>query len=154
MFTNWLIEAYYLRLFFYNYPRHHIIQHITKIHRQNQHHDARKAYNLFIYHLYRNETHIYQNRFNLIQNNPCIRVIYQQESKKLRRKKYAKLSNGTDVLKLIICNIKVRQAPKRHDNIDFKPAIKMSKIKPLSVSIVADKGYDNEDNHVMVIKRN
>ena len=70
---------------------------------------------------------------------------------KLRRKKYAKLSIGADVLKQIICNIKVRRAPKtRHDNIDFKPIItKVSKIKSLSV-VVADKGYDSEDNHVLV----
>jgi Transposase DDE domain len=69
-----------------------------------------------------------------------------------RRKKYAKLSIGGDVLKQIICNIKVRRRapPTRHDNIDFKPIItKVSKIKSLSV-VVADKGYDSEDNHVLV----
>ena len=36
-------------------------------------------------------------------------------------KKYAKLSIGADVLKQIICNIKIRRAPTRHDNIDFRP---------------------------------
>ena len=39
------------------------------------------------------------------------------------RKKYAKLSIDADVLKQIICNIKVRRAPTRHDNIDFKPIV-------------------------------
>ncbi|HEU4481540.1 MAG TPA: hypothetical protein VFR65_00660 [Nitrososphaeraceae archaeon] len=48
------------------------------------------------------------------------------------RKKYAKLSIGADVLKQIICNIKIRRAPTRHDNIDFKPVItKISKNKTI-----------------------
>ena len=72
------------------------------------------------------------------------------ERAKLRRRKYAKLSIGADVLKQIICNIKVRRAPTRHDNIDFKPVItKTSEILPLSV-VVGDRGYDSEENHVMV----
>jgi hypothetical protein len=48
---------------------------------------------------------------------------YHAERVKLRRRKYAKLSIGANVLKQIICNIKVRRAPTRHDNIDFKPVI-------------------------------
>ena len=72
------------------------------------------------------------------------------ERAKLRRTKYAKLSIGADVLKQIICNIKIRRAPTRHDNIDFKPVIiKTSEILLLSVS-VGDKGYDSEENHIMV----
>jgi hypothetical protein len=54
------------------------------------------------------------------------------------------------VLKQIICIIKIRCAPKRHDNIDFQPLmIKIAKTLPLSV-VTADKGYDSEDNHVLV----
>ena len=77
--------------------------------------------------------------------------MHQSSRAKLRRKKYAKLSIGADVLKQIVCSIKIRRAPTtRHDNIDFKPVItRISKIKPLSV-VVADKAYDSEDNHVMV----
>ena len=61
------------------------------------------------------------------------------------------LSIGADVLKQIICNIKIRRAPTRHDNIDFKPVItKTSEILPLSVVVVGDKGYDSEENHIMV----
>jgi hypothetical protein len=84
----------------------------------------------------------------LIQNNTCIRI-YTNRAKLKRRKQYAKLSIGAaDVLKQIICKVKVRRAPTtRHDNIDFKPIVtKISKIKPLSV-VVADKAYDSEDNH-------
>jgi hypothetical protein len=66
------------------------------------------------------------------------------------RKKYAKLSIGADVLQQIICSIKIRRAPTRHDNIDFSPMItKISKIKRLSI-VVADKAYDSEENHRLV----
>ena len=37
------------------------------------------------------------------------------------RRKYAKLSIGADVLlQQIICKIKIRRSPTRHDNIDFR----------------------------------
>ena len=66
------------------------------------------------------------------------------------RRKYAKLSIGADVLLQIICTIKIRRAPTRHDNIDFKPILtRTSDIFPLSV-VTADKGYDSEDNHLLV----
>ncbi|MGB8086810.1 MAG: hypothetical protein WCF07_11040, partial [Nitrososphaeraceae archaeon] len=42
------------------------------------------------------------------------------------------------------------RAPTRHDNIDFRPIItRTSNILPLSV-VAADKGYDSEDNHLLV----
>ena len=58
---------------------------------------------------------------------------------------------GADILQQIICAIKIRRAPTRHDNVDFQPIIeRASKIMPMSV-VVADKGYDSEeDNHVLV----
>lgn len=72
---------------------------------------------------------------------------YYIERAKLRRK-YSKLSIGADVLQQIICNIKVRRAP-RHDNVDFRPIItRIAEISPLSV-VVGDKGYDSEDNHIL-----
>ncbi|HEY6884384.1 MAG TPA: transposase [Nitrososphaeraceae archaeon] len=75
---------------------------------------------------------------------------YDAERTRLR-KKWIKLSIGADVLKQIICTIKIRRAPTKHDNIDFKSIIttRTSEIKPLSVA-VADKGYDSEENHVLV----
>ena len=55
-----------------------------------------------------------------------------------------------DVLRQIICNIKVGRAPTRYDIIDFKPVIiKTSEILLLSVG-VGDRGYDSEENHIMV----
>lgn len=75
---------------------------------------------------------------------------YYSERSKLRKKKWIKLSIGADMLQQLICNIKVRRSPARHDNVDFQPIItKTSDIKPLSVA-VADKGYDSEENHVLV----
>jgi hypothetical protein len=66
------------------------------------------------------------------------------------RKKWIKLSIGADMIKQVICAIKIRRAPARHDNVDFQPIItRTSEIKPLSIA-VADKGYDNEENHVLV----
>jgi hypothetical protein len=74
---------------------------------------------------------------------------YYTERTGLRRR-YAKLSIGADVLQQIICTIKIRRAPTRHDNIDFGPMItRTSNILPLSV-VTADKGYDSEDNHLLV----
>ena len=70
---------------------------------------------------------------------------------KRRRRKYIKLSLAADVLQQIICTIKIRRAPVRHDSIDFRPlVIKISELVPLSV-VTADKAYDSEeDNHILV----
>ena len=58
------------------------------------------------------------------------------------RRKYAKLSIGADVLQHIICTIKIRRAPTRHDSIDFRPTItRIAEILPLFV-VTADKEYD------------
>ena len=66
------------------------------------------------------------------------------------QKKYVKLSVSADMLFQLICIIKIRRAPTKHDIIDFPPlVIKASEILPKSVT-VADKGYDSEDNHVLV----
>ena len=60
------------------------------------------------------------------------------------------MSIGADVLQQIICNIRIRRAPTRHDNIDFKPIVKRTaNILPLSV-VTADKGYDSENNRLLV----
>jgi hypothetical protein len=74
---------------------------------------------------------------------------YYTERTGLKRK-YPKLSIGADVLQQIICTIKMRRAPARHDNIDFIPIItRTSDILPLSV-VTGDKGYDSEDNRLLV----
>ena len=103
----------------------------------------------FLIHIitYKHQKNIYWNRFVWIQVNPFI-TVYAERTR--LRKKWIKLSIGADILKQIICNIKIRRAPTKHDNIDFKSIItRTSEIKPLSVA-VADKGYDSEENHVLV----
>ena len=67
------------------------------------------------------------------------------------RKKYLKLSLSADLLSQIICTVKIRRAPTRHDNIDFQPlVIRTSEVLPISVT-VADKDYDSEDNHASLV---
>ena len=68
---------------------------------------------------------------------------YTERAKPTRRRKYIiKLSlTAADILQQIICTIKIRRAPTRHDTIDFQPLItKTSEILPLSV-VIGDKGY-------------
>jgi len=65
---------------------------------------------------------------------------------KLRRK-FVKLSICADMKKQIICTVKIRHR-QRHDGIDFEPLLKKTNsILPID-TIVADKGYDSEKNHV------
>jgi hypothetical protein len=78
---------------------------------------------------------------------------YYAERTGLRRK-YAKLSIGADVIQQIICTVKIRRAPTKHDNIHRFQANynkQRRQISFLSLSVVtADKGYDSEDNHILV----
>jgi hypothetical protein len=65
------------------------------------------------------------------------------------RKKYLKLSLAADMVCQIICTFKISRYP-RNDTMDFQPLItKTSEILAISI-IVADKGYDSEDNHILV----
>ena len=45
-----------------------------------------------------------------------------------KRKRYAKLSIAADVLQQVIRNIRLRRAPTRHDNTDFRPIITRTSI--------------------------
>ena len=122
MFTEWLIEAHYLRTF-------------LKISRRTPHFTTLQKFtdriagtilerknNLFFHcpSSYQCQADILWNRFVWIQVNPFITVLHRKT--KLRRK-WIKLSIGDDVLKQIICTIKIRGAPTKHDNIDFKSII-------------------------------
>ena len=145
MFTDWLVEAYYLRLFLQlsKIPHYTTLQKFTdRINIMM----LGKIISSFI--LFTGTRHIFAGIDSTGFKTTHASEYYTTRAK--LRKKYAKLSIGADVLKQIICNIKIRRAPTRHDNIDFKPVItKISKIKLLS-AVVADKGYDSEDNHVLV----
>ena len=69
--------------------------------------------------------------------------------KESKVRKNVKLSISVETDKQLIVVPKIRKS-KRHDNIDFIPlAKKSSEIKPVKI-VVADKGYDDEKNHVFV----
>jgi hypothetical protein len=147
MFTDWLVEAYYLRLFLQLSK----IPHYTTLQKFTDRINIMllgKIISSFI--LFTGTRYIFTSIDSTGFKITHASEYYYTNRAKVR-KKYAKLSIGADVLKQIICKVKVRRAPTRHDNIDFKPVItRISKIKPLS-AVVADKAYDSEENnHVMV----
>ena len=148
MFTDWLVEAYYLRLFLQLSK----IPHYTTLQKFTDRINIMvlgKIISSFI--LFTGTRHIFTGIESTGFNITYASEYYTNSIAKLRRKKYAKLSIGADVLKQIICNIKVRRAPTRYDNIDFRPVItRISKIKPLIIGSYYRQAYDSEDNHVMV----
>ena len=145
MFVEWLIEAYYLRSFL----RLSRIPHFTTLQKFTDRINnslLEKIISSFI--VISGTKHIFagidSTGFKITHASQ-----YYTDRTELRRK-YAKLSIGVDVLQQIICTIKIRRAPTRHDNVDFRPIItRTSNILPLSV-VTADKGYDSEDNHLLV----
>ena len=145
MFVEWLVEAHYLRL----YLQLSRIPHFTTLQKFTDRINnslLEKIISSFI--IISGTKHIFvgidSTGFKITHASQ-----YYTERTGLRRK-YAKLSIGADVLQQIICNIRIRRAPTRHDNIDFRPIItRTSNILPLSV-VTADKGYDSEDNHLLV----
>ena len=145
MFTEWLVEAYYLRLFLElsRIPHFTTLQKFTDRINNSL---LEKIISSFI--VISGTKHIFagidSTGFKITHASQ-----YYTDRTGLRRK-YAKLSIGADLLQQIICKIRIRRAPTRHDNIDFKPIItRTSNILPLSV-VTADKGYDSEDNHQLV----
>jgi hypothetical protein len=118
MFAEWLVEAYYLRLFLQlsRIPHYTTLQKFTdRINIMM----LGKIISSFI--LFTSTRHIFTGidatGFKITHASE-----YYTNRAKLR-KKYAKLSIGADVLKQIICKVKVRRAPTRHDNVDFKPIV-------------------------------
>jgi Transposase DDE domain len=149
MFTDWLVEAYYLRLFL-QLSR---IPHYTTLQKFTDRINIvllERILSSFI--LFTDTRHIFTGIDATGFKITHASEYYSSRSiLKRRKKKYTKLSFGADVLKQIICDIKIRRAPTRHDNIDFKPIItRIAKINPLPVVVVADKGYDSEENHILV----
>jgi hypothetical protein len=145
MFSEWLVEAYYLRIFL---QLSHI-PHFTTLQKFTERINGtllEKIISSFVI-----LTKIGQLFVGIDSSGfkATHASQYYTERVKLRRK-YIKLSLAADVLQQIICTIKIRRAPTRHDSVDFRPLItKISELVPLSV-VTADKGYDSEDNHVLV----
>jgi hypothetical protein len=145
MFIDWLVEAYYLRM----YLGLSKIPHFTTLQKFTDRIAGSLLEKIIVSFILL--TNIKQIFLGLDSSGfkPTHASHYYAERAKLRRR-WIKLSIGGDMLQQVICIIKIRRAPARHDNVDFKPIVsKTSKIKPLSVA-VADKGYDSEENHVLV----
>jgi hypothetical protein len=72
---------------------------------------------------------------------------YYTKRAKLRRK-FVKVSICADMRRQIICGIKIRHR-RRNDNVDFAPLLRHAAgLVPISM-VVADRGYDSEQNHVI-----
>jgi hypothetical protein len=146
MFVEWLIEAYYLRMFLQlsHIPHYTTLQ---KFAARINGTILAKIISSFILLL----SHIHRLFIGIDSSGFKITNASQYYTDKVNSpKKYLKLSTGVDVLSQIVCSIKIRRAPTRHDNIDFRPIIeRTSEILPLSV-VVADRAYDSEDNHALV----
>jgi hypothetical protein len=129
MFVEWLVEAYYLRLFL-QLSR---IPHFTTLQKFTDRISnvlLEKIISSFI--VISSTKHIFVG-IDSIGFKITHASQYYTERTELRRE-YTKLSIGADVLQQIICKIRIRRSPTRHDNIDFKPIItRTSNILPLSV---------------------
>jgi hypothetical protein len=72
---------------------------------------------------------------------------YYTKRLKLRRK-FVKVSICADMKRQIICGIKIRHRH-RHDSVDFAPLLQHAvRLVPIS-TVVADRGYDSENNHTI-----
>lgn len=64
------------------------------------------------------------------------------------RRKFVKISICADMRRQLICSIKIRHRF-RHDSIDFAPLLAVaSRAVPIG-TVVADRGYDSEQNHII-----
>ena len=119
MFSEWLVEEYYLRTFLQlsDVPHFTTLQKFTE--RISSGTLLEKLISSFII-----LTKIGQLFVGIDSSGfkATHASQYYTERIKLRRK-YIKLSLAADVLQQIICTIKIRRAPTRHDNIDFRPLI-------------------------------
>src|SRR5437016_11963567 len=139
LFVEWLVEAYYLRTFLQlsHIPHYTTLQKFSSRINGTLLEKIISSFILLLTDIRKIFTGIDSTGFKITHASQ-----YYTERTGMRRK-YAKLSIGADVLQQIICTIKIRRAPTRHDNIDFRPIItKIAKILPLSV-VTADKGYDS-----------
>ena len=151
MFSEWLVEAYYLRTFL---QLSHI-PHFTTLQKFTERISGTllgKIISSFIILTKIGQLFVGIDSSGFKATHASQYYAERVKLKRRRRRKYIKLSlAAADVLQQIICTIKIRRAPVRHDSIDFRPlVIKISELVPLSV-VTADKAYDSEeDNHVLV----
>jgi hypothetical protein len=87
----------------------------SEIHGKNQWNPTRKD-NFIIHNSYKDRTTIHWDRFIWVQSNSCFTVLYRKSKTYEKKKKIHQLSLTADVLQQIICTIKIRCAPTRHDH--------------------------------------
>src|SRR6476659_1463026 len=106
MLAEWLVEAHYVRIFVQLSKMPHFITLQKFVNRINNV-MLGTAISSFVV-LTGTRRHVFvgidSTGFNITRASQCY-----TERAKLRRRKYAKLSIGADVLKQIICNIKIRR---------------------------------------------
>ncbi|HET7283297.1 MAG TPA: hypothetical protein VFI70_01305, partial [Nitrososphaeraceae archaeon] len=151
VFSEWLVEAYCLRTFL-QLSQH--IPHFTTLQKFTERISGtllEKVISSFIILTKIGQLFVGIDSSGFKATYPFQYYAERAELTRRRRKYISKLSlAAADVLQQIICTIKIRRAPVRHDSIDFRPlVIKISELVPLSV-VTADKAYDSEDNHVLV----
>ncbi len=83
-------------------------------------------------------------------------VLKRNKKSRSKIKNYIKLSTYVDLDKQIIISQKIRRSP-AHDNKDFKPVVRkgkriLDKAKKKIKSLDADKAYDAEENHELVVE--
>ena len=107
LFAEWLVEAYYLRIFLSDYHTYHTLLHCRNLHKESTVH-CLKRYSLFLHHSYKSSTDICwgidSSGFKVTHASQ-----YYTERTRVKRRKYIKLSLGADVLKQIICAVKIRR---------------------------------------------
>ena len=84
------------------------------------------------------------------------KVIKKDKKKRRKIKKYLKLTAFVDLDKQLIISHKIRRSP-ANDSPDFKPAVRkgkeiLEKAGKRIRSVDADKGYDAEENHRLVVE--
>jgi hypothetical protein len=131
MFVEWLMESYYLRIFMKlsHIPHYTTLQKFAARVSGTMLEKIISSFVVLLSNIRRLFIGIDSSGFKLSNASQ-----YYTDKVNLH-KKYLKLSTGVEVLSQIVCSIKIRRAPTRHDTKDFRPLVKkISEILPPIVS--------------------
>jgi len=125
MFTEWLVEAYYLRLFLglSRIPPFTTLQKCTDRINNSL---LERIFSSFI--VISGTERIFVGIDSTGFKITYVLQYHTDQTGSKKRKRYAKLSIAADVLQQVIRNIRLRRAPTRHDNTDFRPIITRTSI--------------------------
>ena len=144
MFTEWLVEAYYLRLFLglSRIPPFTTLQKCTDRINNSL---LERIFSSFI--VISGTERIFVGIDSTGFKITYVLQYHTDQTGSKKRKRYAKLSIAADVLQQVIHNIRLRRAPTRHDNRFQANYNENIGILPLS-AITADMGYNSEEDHL------